>query len=172
MDELLKAVRKKSCIMDTVIRQYGSATLREYVKQFKPYMGKPIQAADDFLMFAKEYNEALLGSEIALEIDKVLRFPLLNTANHHGVDFFPPSVQGNLLYWQALKGNGINTKYLPLCSFGIVSLSNSSYARGITSYSNCAKPFRLPIFPKSIENKMVRYVPAMTETEIKRALTD
>ena len=170
MYELLGVVRKKSCIMDTAIRQYGKASLKEYIKQFKPYKGKPLQPADDFLMFSKEYNEALLGKEIAVELDKVLRFPLLNTANHHGVDYFPPSVQGNLLFWQALKENGIKTKYLPLCSFGIVSLSNSSYARGITSYSICDKLFRVPIFPKSIENKMVRYVPAFTEEQVKRAI--
>ena len=170
MYELLNAVRQKSHIMDTAIRQYGSIPLKEYVRQFKPFGGKPIQPADDFLTFSMEYNEALLGKEIALELDKVLRFPLLNTANHHGVDFFPPSVQGNLLFWQALKENGIRTKYLPICSFGIVSLSNSSYARGITSYSNCGRLFRIPVFPKSIENTMVRYVPAFTEKQVKHTI--
>ena len=170
MYELLNAVRQKSHIMDTAIRQYGNIPLKEYVRQFKPFGGKPIQPADDFLTFSMEYNEALLGKEIALELDKVLRFPLLNTANHHGVDFFPPSVQGNLLFWQALKENGISTKYLPICSFGIVSLSNSSYARGITSYSNCGRLFRIPVFPKSIENKMVRYVPAFTGEQVKHTI--
>jgi len=170
MNELLDVVRSKSCVMDTAIRHYGKVSLKEYVKQFKPYKGKPLQPADDFLMFSKEYNEALLGKEIALELDKVLRFPLLNTANHHGVDYFPPSVQGNLLFWKALKENGIKTKYLPVCSFGIVSLSNSSYARGITSYSICDKLFRVPIFPKLIENKMVRYVPAFTEAQVKHTI--
>ena len=170
MEEMLQVVRKKSCIMDTAIREFGNVPLKEYVKQFKPYQGRPIQPADDFLVFSKEYNEALLGEEIAGELDKVLRFPLLNTANHHGVDFFPPSVQGNLLFWKALQENGIQTKYLPICSFGIVSLSNSSYARGISSYSVCDKHLRIPIFPKSIENKMVRYVPAFTEGQVKRAI--
>ncbi|MEL7655097.1 MAG: hypothetical protein AAGU75_04210 [Bacillota bacterium] len=167
---MLQVVRKKSCIMDSAIKESGNVPLKEYVKRFKPYQGKPIQSADDFLMISKEYNEALLGEKIAEELDQVLRFPLLNTANHHGVDFFPPSVQGNLLFWQALKENGIQTKYLPICSFGIVSLSNSSYARGITSYSVCDKHLRIPIFPKSIENKMVRYVPAFTEEQIKRTI--
>ncbi len=170
MNELLNLARSKSHIMDITIEQYGNQSLKEYVKQFKPYLGRPLQSADDFLIFSKEYNKALLGEEVACELNKVLRFPLLNTANHHGVDYFPPSVQGNLLFWQTLKENGIKTKYLPICSFGIVSLSNSSYARGITSYANCRRLFRIPIFPKSIENKMVRYVPAFTEEQIKRTI--
>ncbi len=170
MNEMLDVVRKKSCIMDTTIRYYGEAPLKEYVGLFQPHQGQPPQSAEDFLMLSKEYNEELLGKEVALELDKILRFPLLNTANHHGVDFFPPSVQGNLLFWQALKKNGIKIKYLPICSFGIVSLSNSSYARGITSHSLCEKAFRIPIFPKSIENKMVRYVAAFTEEQVKRTI--
>lgn len=170
MNEMLDAVRRKSCVMDTAIKEYGNVSLKEYIKQWKPYQGKPLQSPEDFLLFSREYNEALLGKEIALELEKVLRFPLLNTANHHGVDYFPPSVQGNLMFWQTLKENGIKAKYLPLCSFGIVSLSNSSYARGITSHSICDKLLRIPIFPKSIENRMVRYVPAFTEAQVKRAL--
>ncbi|MDD3169906.1 MAG: hypothetical protein PHC91_10665 [Eubacteriales bacterium] len=166
MNEMLAAAQKKSHIMDTAVRQYGKVSLKEYVKQFRPYQGKPLQPPDDFLLFSREYIETLLGKEIALESEKVLRFPLLNTANHHGVDYFPPSVQGNLLFWKALKENGIETNYLPVCSFGIVSLSNSSYARGITSYSSCDHPFRVPIFPKAMENKMVRNVPAFTEEQV------
>jgi len=171
MIEMLDAVQRKSHIMDTAVRQYGKASLKEYVKQFRPYQGKPLQPADDFLKFSGEYIETLLGKEIAQELEKVLRFPLLNTANHHGVDYFPPSVQGNLLYWQVLKENGIKTNYLPLCSFGIVSLSNSSYARGITSYANCDHSFRVPIFPKSMENKMVRNVSAFTEEQVKHTIS-
>jgi len=171
MIEMLDAVQSKSHIMDTAVRQYGKASLKEYVKQFRPYQGKPLQPADDFLKFSREYIEALLGKDIAQELEQVLRFPLLNTANHHGVDYFPPSVQGNLLFWQTLKENGIKTNYLPLCSFGIVSLSNSSYARGITSYTNCDHSFRVPVFSKSMENKMVRNVSAFTEHQVKHTIS-
>ena len=170
LDDLLTAVREKSRVIDTVLTQYGNLTLGKYVKLFRPKPVTAIQPADDFLQYALEYNEAQLGTEVALELDKVLRFPMLNTANHHGVDYFPPSVQGNLLFWKALTENGVRSRYLPVCSFGIVTISNSSYARGLTSNERSEGLIRVPIYPEDARNKMVRYVPAFTREQILRSI--
>ena len=100
---LLEQARSIAPTIDRAIRICGDLTLNDYIKRFSLPRITPIQPAEDFLQLALEYNEDQAGFSAALELDRVLRYPLLNTANHHGVDYFPPSVQGNLLFWKALS---------------------------------------------------------------------
>lgn len=167
---LLEQARSIAPTIDRAIRICGDLTLNEYIKRFSLPRITPIQPAEDFLQLALEYNEDQAGFSTALELDRVLRYPLLNTANHHGVDYFPPSVQGNLLFWKALSAQGVRAKVLPVCYFGMVSLSNSSYARGLTSNASSEGLIRVPIYPEDDRNKMVRYVKAFTRDQIHGAI--
>jgi hypothetical protein len=120
--ELLDDVRGKSHVLDTAI---GNMEHRSRNTSALPTIrGRPGSSPDDFLMLAMCLTRRCWVRRSALELTSS-PFPLL-TRHHHGVDFFPPSVQGYLLFWRH-EENGISTKYLPYAPLGSF-LSFSSYA--------------------------------------------
>lgn len=169
---LLEDIRLRCPVVDRALHAKGDLTLNQYTQSIKIQDAKPLQEKRDFLMLVEEYCEPLLGKQAAKEIATTLEFPLLATANHHGVDFSPQTMQGNWIYWKILLGKGIDLKYLPICAFGMVSLRNSSYARGLMIHTLGKGRIRLPIFSKTMENTTVRHTKAFSKQQVERALKE
>lgn len=126
--------------MSRVDETFGDVSLLEYTSGL--YAGDPvdsIQPRDDLVRVASEYAASLLGEECARLIREHLeRYPLVQTANHHGADYNPLTVQGTLifslprLYGQRSAGPPV----VPVLACGLIPLSNITFPLGI----NLARP--------------------------------
>ena len=98
-EQYLSAACKHSTVIDQTIDKFGDARLASYIELITSLGGESYQVSDDLLNVVYRYTLPLLGESVARQISVDLSIcPVVLTANHHGIDFFAQSVQGNLLF--------------------------------------------------------------------------
>ncbi|MBN1932023.1 MAG: hypothetical protein JW786_10500 [Desulfobacterales bacterium] len=175
-EHYLEVVCRNSSVINRTIEQYGNFTLYDYLKNLLKKVEKPYQKRDDLVEAVYRYAAPLLGESIAKQAshDLVL-YPVVLTANHHGVDYFSQSIQGSIIFsLSALTCNNY-AKTVLVFSFGAISLNNSTYPRGLLLY-NTEKhnefdnmPKKLPIYSDRFKRQMVSNVNGFDKVMIIRA---
>lgn len=162
-EALLSAVKARRPVLSRVLDQYGDLTLGEYVRTFPQNHIQSIQPRSEVAAVASRYAERLLGKQTAAVLnDRLNRSPVLLTANHHGPDFLPVTIQGDILC--ALSEDP--TSVLPVFAFGDVPLNNATYGRGIALSSGA----RVNIFPVKDIASLVSVARPLTEEMVRQAL--
>lgn len=163
---LLKTIRSQSAVVDQTLNAYAGRSLKDYVKAIRPSGASPLQPREDFINLQEIYIRDRLGQDAADGVTRAMQCPLMNTANHHGIDFFAQSVQGNMLYWECLQANGVEADYLPIHAFSMVPLGNSSYARGLLVYGDTDRLRTLPVYPEKIKSRLVSQTASFNRQQV------
>lgn len=175
-DDLLNRIRKMLPVIDRTLDRFGAKTLNEYFGELILRKSQSLQSPDDLVKAAADYVAPILGEQAAKELSHDLRdFPVILTANHHGVDYFAQSFQGNWLFWLYRRQCHNRSTVVPVFSCGGVPLSNSSYPKGILLYDAIQPdsgelPFKLPVFPNNLNQTTVHAAPRFNENMVKLAL--
>jgi len=174
-DKWLESVRGQAPVVDRVLSEYGHRTIREYLREAFPVTHTCFQPRNDLVTVVGDYAEKLLGGQVAANLRSSLeKLPLALTANHHGVDYFAQSVQGNLILslMGAARGNPQSSALVFAC--GGVPLDNFTYPMGMLIYSGRPAswetlPTRVPIFSNRYRREMVSSVGPVDAAMVERA---
>jgi hypothetical protein len=128
----------------------------------------PMQDGTDLIALAEAESARLYSPEHGKLLRKTLEenFCAL-TANHHGADFHPEFVQGNICF--ALDGIAKNRGVIPVVSVANVGMNNDGYPRGIVlgrSLDGSAQPEFLPLLSRKHFTTPVCLVPPFTRAEV------
>lgn len=134
-----------------------------------------LQDGGDLIDLAVEESARLFSAQTGAALRRELEenFHAL-TANHHGVDFHPEFMQGNLLF-------AMNCRHaVPLFSCGGVPGNNVAYPRGILlgrgdpdnpdKPGMTWRPGRLPVLPNKNRHTLVSVQPPFGERPVRAAL--
>ena len=171
----LARVCKQSSVVRQTISKYGDASIKEYLRKRFQKAEVSYQPRNDLLEAVYRYAAPLLGETTAIQTCIELeKWPVVLTANHHGIDFFAQSVQGSLLFALSNAGCGFSKRTALVFSFGNVSFNNLTYPRGMLIYkidNNHTDdiPIRFPIFPDRFKRKTVSVSNAFDVAMINRA---
>jgi hypothetical protein len=173
---ILLHIGKQLSVVDQTLVKYGALSLGDYFSKIGYRKSKPLQSLDDLLAVVFSYIAPVLGKQVAEAlVSEIKNHPVILTANHHGVDYFAQSFQGNLLFFQYRWQSANSSRIVPIFSCGGVPLSNSSYPKGILAYDAIQPdtgelPFKLPVFPNDFGQKEVLATPRFTPKMVKSTL--
>lgn len=163
INQSLVLVCARSPVIKQTLDKYGQHSLSDYLNQVLSVSKNPFQPRNDLLDVVYQYVEPLLGDKVAEESVKELNnFPVVLTANHHGVDFLAQSVQGSLVF-SLRKIDNNPAKTVPIFACGNIPLNNVTYPKGLLLYAvdhQKTVPIRLPIFSDRLKKKLVSLVDA------------
>ena len=171
----LDTVCRYSSILEKVINEQGEWSLEAYLNNIQPNNNLPFQPLSDVIDIVCHYLKPLLGETIANEAAIDLEnFPVVLTANHHGVDYFSHSIQGSLLFSLAKQLKVQSFKTVPIFSCGHIPLNNPTYPRGLLLYRSSknqleALPKKVSIFPDRLKRSLVSFAPPFDQPMIHRA---
>lgn len=174
--DLINEVRERLPVIDSVLERFDGKSLNDYYEELCSLKIQPLQGIEDLLEAATTYVAPILGEIVAQELARDLqKYPVVLTANHHGVDYFAQSFQGNLLFLAYRRKFTGRSAITPIFSCGGVPLSNSSYPKGILLYDAIQPdsgelPFKQPIYPNNFNQTMVYAAPRFNEEMVESAL--
>lgn len=171
----LQNAQAKLPIVNNILERHGTLTISEYLKTLIPKSVTSYQSRDDLLEVVYQYAAPLLGDSVARQTAHDLeQYPIVLTANHHGVEYFAQTFQARLLFaLNALSGQTSNTT-VPVFACGNIPLDNAAYPQGFLFYhTNSAGldviPQKLPVFPNKLRRWMVSTAPAFNHTMVNNA---
>ena len=171
----LDIVCQHSSVVNRVINRHGMQSLRAYLNSICPNYDRSLQQMSDVLDIVYHYLKPLLGEAIAKSaaID-LAEFPVVLTANHHGVDYFSHSVQGSLLFSFAKKLKVRSFDVVPIFSCGHIPLNNPTYPRGLLLYRSLKNqlqslPKKISLFPDRLKRSLVSFAPPFDQTMVHKA---
>lgn len=169
---LLRQAAQRSPALARALESGARWTLGEYAQRLADFpAGTPLQDPQDLPRAAAEVLAPALGPDAAREAAAALQGCAL-TANHHGVDCFAQSVQGNVLFREVLRRRGVAQRTLPVLACGSVPLDNSSYGKGLLLFDTLdgKYPLRVPVLPNRFNDSIVGLFPAISREQVERAL--
>jgi hypothetical protein len=174
-DVNLDLVRTKAPVVDRVLAGFGHLPIEAYLREAFPTAGNCFQPRDDLLTVVENYAAPLLGDEVAASLRAGLaEFPLVLTANHHGIDYFSQSVQGSLIFSLLGTVRGMPHHYGLVLACGGVPLDNFTYPMGFLLYAGRRAnwetlPVRMPVFSNRYRRELVSAAGSMDAPLIERA---
>ena len=115
----------------------------------------------------------LLGRETAMRLDRHLRAsPHVLIAHHHGIICHPEFIQSALVFALPQLVRNESSGVVPVLACSTVALRSFSFPRGLLLARHSSKEtlVRLPLFPSSSGDLMVRTVPPLDMKQAHRAL--
>ena len=173
-EQYLDLARENLPVVDRVLCEHGDNSLFDYVRSLKCGSTPSYQPRDDLFEVLERLTRPLLGASVAGKAARDLaEFPLILTANHHGVNSVSQSFQGSLIFaLNALQG-AVPTRTICVFSCGNVPMNNSEYPRGLLLYhlypDRDFSAIKFPIFPDKYKRCMVSATPGFDEGMLKRA---
>ncbi len=154
-------------VMTLIEGAFGELSLAEYARAM-PGGGAALQDGDDLIALAESEAARLFcpatGAALRRELEN--RFLAL-TANHHGVDFHPEFLQGDLIFALGCRDA------VPLFACGGVPCDNMSFPRGILlapRSPNTTMPARFPLLSNANRRALVSARGPYEPTQVKTAL--
>ncbi len=164
LDQLRKAIPEAMELMESPA---GDLSLANYARAM-PGGGPALQDADDLIALAQTEAGRLFspatGAALRRELEN--RFLAL-TANHHGVDFHPEFLQGDLIFALGCQ------EVVPLFACGGVPCNNMAYPRGLLlppPHSGTTKPGRFPALAAGDRHALVSAQIPFRASHIRSAL--
>lgn len=170
---LLNQVLQHSPTLREAMDRAAGQTLEQYVERLAGFTpGTALSDPGDLTRAAQNALAPLLGPEEASNAAACLASGCALTANHHGVDCFAQSVQGNLLFRHLLEKRGMSARNTPVLACGSVPLDNSSYGKGLLLFETLdgRYPLRVPVIPNRYNDSIVGLFPAITREMVDKAL--
>jgi len=174
-DRYLDLVCKNLPIVNRAVCQYGDTYLIDYLKTLNLVAEASHQQRKDLIETVRRYVSTLLGDSLggraANDLDN---YPIVLTANHHGVEYFSQTFQARLIFSLNAITGAKSASTVPIFSFGSVALNNPTFPRGLLLYGvqpdNLNEiPIRLPVFPGRLKRLMVSTAPSFDQTMVGKA---
>ena len=174
-EEYLDLVCENLPVVNRAVCQYGDTCLIDYLKTLNLLADASHQQRKDLIDTVRGYVSPLLGDSVGGRAAHDLNsYPIVLTANHHGVEYFSQTFQARLLFsLNAIKG-ATSASTVPIFSFGSVALNNPTFPRGLLLYgvqpdSLNEIPVKLPVFPGRLKRLMVNTAPSFDQTMVGKA---
>ena len=175
-EDCLQLARKHLLMVDRIIDTCGDMSLYEYSRTLTTTPGiNSYQSRADLLGIVYDYIEPLLGEGVAQQAVKDLdKYPVVLTANHHGVEYFSQTFQARLIFALQALQKGALTSTIPVFACGNIPLNNVVYPRGALIYQAAPEefekiPVKLPVFPDRLKRSIVSATPGFNSEMINRA---
>lgn len=150
----------------------GELSLAEYARAMPggsaPGGGAALQDGEDLIALAEREAARLFspatGAALRRELEN--RFLVL-TANHHGVDFHPEFLQGDLVFALGCRDA------VPLFAYGGVPCDNMAFPRGILlapRTTDTTRPFHVPLLSNADRRALVSARGPYDPNQVKNAL--
>ncbi|OGR24753.1 MAG: hypothetical protein A2277_16650 [Desulfobacterales bacterium RIFOXYA12_FULL_46_15] len=159
-----------------IIEQYEDLCLPDYLETLVPGAGTPsYQPMKDLLEVVYQYIEPLLGQDAAkMAVQDLEAHPVVLTASHFGVEYFPQTFQGRLIFSLLALKKKISASTLITFACGNIPLNNAVFPRGaLISQAGLENidhlSGRLPIFPDRLKRSIVSAAPAFDREMLDRA---
>lgn len=174
-ERYLDLVCKNLPIVNRAVCQHGDTYLIDYLKTLNPVNEAPHQQRKDLIDTVRVYVTPLLGDSVGGRAAHDLnRYPIVLTANHHGVEYFSQTFQARLLFSLNAMTGVTSASTVPIFAFGSVALNNPTFPRGLLLYGaqpdNLEEiPVKLPVFPGRLKRLMVSTAPPFDQTMVEKA---
>lgn len=162
VEGLQAAVSAKRPVLTRLLERHGGQTLGEYRDGFGAQeVDDSISPREDFYQVSQDYARRLLGVEAGRDLRKrLVQSSSILTANHHGPDYLPLTVQGNVFF-------GVNEpSVVPVYAFGDVPLNNLTWGRGIL----VSRGEKVNIFPGSVQSSLVSVAAPFSRDMVEKAI--
>ncbi|MBR5420190.1 MAG: hypothetical protein IK115_03470 [Lachnospiraceae bacterium] len=138
----------------------------------------PLLPKEDALKALRQYLESRVSADIADGCIRSWASGAIATADHHGGFYSAQAFQGDLLFRQLLREEGMREEApdaavreaIPYLTTSQVDLDNSTFARGILAYGSETGRQQFSLMPKSREREMVACSRAYNKDELARVL--
>ncbi len=175
-EDCLQLACRHLLMVDRIIDTCGDMSLFEYSRTLTTTPGiNSYQSRADLLRIVYNYTEPLLGERVAQKAVKDLdKYPVVLTANHHGVEYFSQTFQARLIFALQALQKGALTSTIPVFACGNIPLNNAVYPRGALIYKAAPEefekiPIKLPVFPDRQKRSIVSATPGFNSEMINRA---
>lgn len=174
-ERYLDLVCKNLPVVNRAVCQYGDTCLIDYLKTLNLVAEASLQQRKDLIDTVRAYVGTLLGDSLGGRAARDLdNYPIVLTANHHGVEYFSQTFQARLLFSLNAITGVTSASTVPIFSFGSVALNNPMFARGLLLYGvqpdNLNEiPVKLPVFPGRLKRLMVSTAPPFDQNMVEKA---
>ena len=174
--EIVSVCRMRSRTVDRMLSRRDK-TIKDLLGEAENRLNKNREVSsfcgrDLFLDVCREYASEHFGAETAAAVVKSLSSGAMLTADHLGGFCSVQSLHGDLLFGRLLE-NIAGSSCIPVFAFGCVSISSSTFARGLLVYGQADEILRIPVLPRRPTNaaaSLIRgYDKGMTEQALKAA---
>lgn len=171
---LMQFICKRLPFFEKILWEHGEKPVGDYLI-IHLHNTEPLQGREDIYEVVVEQLSSIFGQTLSSQVaNDFVSCATALTTNHHGVDYFFSSVNGNILFALAASLKQPSPSTVPVLSFGNIPLNNSNYPRGALLYgidSDPRKdiPLRLPIFPDRLKRCVVSVCQSWDIDMIKRA---
>lgn len=174
-EEYLGVVMQHSPVVRRTVGQYGSLSIRDYLRKLNANPADSYQERNDLFDIIHQYTHKLLGDSVARRAaQEFCKNPVILTANHHGVDYFSHSFQASLMFslYRQLHDDRLTT--VPIFSCGNIPLDNATYPQGMMLYRTQMEqlrglPIKLPVFSNSLRRQLVSTAKPFDREMVQRA---
>jgi hypothetical protein len=160
-EHCLEIARQSSTVVNRAVGKHGSSSLASYLQTLPQRGNGSLQKSDDLLEMVYRYAAPLLGESIARQaVADLAEYPVVLTANHHGVDSFAQSIQGSLIFALPRISGAVSARTVTIFACGNIPLNNLTYPRGLLLYhlnqgNFEVMPRKLAVFPDRLKRVMV-----------------
>lgn len=139
-------VFEKSPIFGEIFTHRGGESVFEYFDSQRGPTASTYARSQPLLDAVHNITARCLGESVAHDaVDQLKRDYIVSTADHHGPLTHPFFFDSNFLRSMVLKERGVHTHVVLAC--GGISLSNSSFPRGLTYHDEMAQERHLSLMP-------------------------
>lgn len=168
-----------------VVKRHGEVPLKDYVRNFfvQGEAHSPIQPRDDFTAYMAGYAARLLGPRIGERLGRRLEeTPVIQTANHHGVDYKAQTVQGTILFALRSLLEPDAEAVVPVLACGLVPMRSFTNPRGIilsreaparsSGGAERMSPVKVQVFPYKYSSMQVSACAAYDRPMVEKAMAE
>jgi hypothetical protein len=162
-------------VLGKTIRHHGHRSLTDYLNRIQPSPLTAFQPNDDLFDLVYRHVTPQFGRETARQaIHDLERVPLVLTANHHGVTYFPQDFQGSLIFALNRIRDGEARRTIPVFACGTIPLDNLTFPLGMLCYDTLGgdppgAPKKLPVFSNKMRRQLVSCAKPFDRAMIERA---
>lgn len=167
-ENMKKVIFDDKPVFASIYKEYGEKNWLKYLKKNKVSKTKLTKENLELIKTIEELLTPLLGQEIASNAKKTLEENFfVGTADHHGILCHPFFLNSALARSsQDVRGKNKSTIIL---SCGGVSLSNSSFPRGVFFHNEKLEEIRIPFVSLKHRRRPVYGLPAISKENIEKA---
>lgn len=170
LEEAKEIIFAKKIIFGQLYQKYQDKFWNEYFNSTISEVAPLEDPQNEIVKIITEHTRKLLGEENAELVEQTLsRNPFVSTADHHGILCHPFFSNASLM--RSNSNNLKNIKAIISLTCGGISLSNSSYPRGIFFHDENLKIQKISLISLKYRRRSIYGLHSMLEDNLDHAIT-